>query len=263
MLLKNTKMTELLKLLFLETTIQGERVVGPDFRKEKISINIEGKTLISSVCVLGEFKQTFVHDAILFHKILVDSSNTSEALKRLPSFSARMHKRAVDIFASITEDGNTDKTDVLDTLERWILWELVHRFHYGLVAVVNYTNCRKARATVVKHGEKYEIDGLSCSKQNPPDCAILDFLKGHRAEFQQILDAIDKLPIKDKDQVSMVNAGQKVLEGQDTPFGLNCKALMDIVIALEAPKECAIYTTNKKHFEPVCKALGLNLYNDS
>ena len=49
---------------------------------------------------------------------------------------------------------------------------------------------------------------------------------------------------------------EKILSKKDDPYGNNCRTLGDTIIALEAPKESLIFTTNIKDFEPICNKIG-------
>lgn len=249
-------------LIFLETTIQADRVVGTVDRKQTVANNLSGRTLISSTCVLGEFIDTFVHDAVIFRKLVADSPSTNDALKRLQVYRERTTKRAISIFASITDSGSMDKLDVLDVLDRWIDWELIDRFHQGLAAVVEGAGCAKAWASAVEDDGGYRIEGLSYTKAAPPDCRIEAFLNEHRDELQKIVAALERLSSRDVEQDRMLQTSQIVLDGLDTPFGRNCQSIKDIVIGLEAPQQSEIYTRNRIHFEPICAALSKTLHQE-
>ena len=52
-----------------------------------------------------------------------------------------------------------------------------------------------------------------------------------------------------------------ILEEPDVARGRNCTwYLGDLVIALEVPMDAIIYTTNRKHSEPICALLGKEIY---
>jgi hypothetical protein len=36
----------------------------------------------------------------------------------------------------------------------------------------------------------------------------------------------------------------------------NCRSLGDLIITLKCPPDAALWTTNVRHFEPLCKAFG-------
>ena len=41
----------------------------------------------------------------------------------------------------------------------------------------------------------------------------------------------------------------------------NCWSMGDLIIALECPPDAALWTTNRKHFEPLCQVLGRTLFD--
>ena len=52
-----------------------------------------------------------------------------------------------------------------------------------------------------------------------------------------------------------------MVTGSERPFGKNCYALADTIIALEAPHDASIYTTNERHFQPLAEAIGKKLFS--
>ncbi len=247
--------------LFLETTVQAERILGTRTKKEAVKRNTAGKTLVSSKTVLGEFINTFVHTAVVFHNLLVDSPNTAEALQRLESYQERKAKRAMKLLGTVAKERGWDKEDVLDHLDMFVEWGLVHMFEHGLAAIVVGTDCAKARARPIKRDSAYAlpIPGLSCQKNAPPECSAGAFLSTHR---EALLDVVANLDPKDDEQRRMIETGPRVADGTENPFGQTCMNLKDIIIALEAPAESAVYTTNIKHFAPICEALGKQLHKE-
>lgn len=60
----------------------------------------------------------------------------------------------------------------------------------------------------------------------------------------------------------MADLCAQILADPDIARGRNCTwYLGDLVIALETPADAAFYTTNLRHFAPLCKLLGKQLYH--
>jgi hypothetical protein len=247
--------------LFLETTIHGERVFGARHRKEAIRANVVGKAIGSSTCVLGEFIGTFVKDAAVFRNLLVDSPSTDEAIKRAQNYpyTSRQTARMMYVLAEMAKDAGYEKDDLLDHLEILIEWGLVDRFFEGLIFLSVATGCTKAQAHFVKNEETqvYRPEGLSCSKSQPPQCSIESFLSGNRELLQRIVAGVNNPDLNE-----MLGVARSLLDSADVPFGRNCQKLKDVLIALESPSDCQIYTTNLRHFEPICAALEKTIYKE-
>jgi hypothetical protein len=249
------------KSIFLETTIQADRILGTKKRKETVIKNLKDKSLLSSRTVLGEFINTFIHDAAVYYNLIVDSPNAEEALKRLPHIRQRVTNRRIAIFASVAEESGWDRLDILDKLEQWIEWGLIKRFNQG-IALLSGTNCRKTEATPIKDGDQYiiPIPGLSCTKTPTRACNIEAFIDINKKEFSKIIERLENLVTKDNDQNNAIGEGKKVLAEEEKPFGQTCQTLKDVIIAIEAPENSCIYTSNITHFRPICEALQKDLY---
>jgi len=239
-------------------------VLGSEKRQKIVLANLDGKALVSSKTVLGEFIDTFVHDAVLFYNLVVDSPSIPEALKRLPNYRDRLTKRCIMIFANVAEEWGYVKEDFLDRLEVWIDWMLTYRFSQGLILLVEGTNCAKARANPMKENDRYvtPIPSLTCSQESPPECSVEAFIAAHKGDLINIIEKLRDLEQKDDNQKQMIAIGSRVANGEKKPIGRACQCLKDIIIALEAPGEGAIYTTNIKHFKPICAAIGKQLYKE-
>src|SRR3989338_9320470 len=107
-------------ILFLETTIQGERIFGEIARKNQIQRNLNGKKVCSSTFVLNQFQNTFLSSAIDYYNLLVDSENPHTALRRSTKYRERIHKRITQIFATLCDEVENDNDAALERLETWI-----------------------------------------------------------------------------------------------------------------------------------------------
>jgi len=91
-------------------------------------------------------------------------------------------------------------------------------------------------------------------------CDIADFVSRHRKELGTIASFLasseDASLVKMRETVNKVLADAAQARGRK-----NCWALGDVLIAVCAPSEAPIYTTNRQHFEPICEALGKTLFD--
>ena len=112
-------------VVFLETTIQIDRVIGTQDRRNSIRYNIEHRRVCTSGHVLGEFNKTLIRDAVTFRDLLVSSPNFGEAVKRLQRYDRRF-PRTVDLLATLGFDG--EKQTALERLENFIEWQAHDHF---------------------------------------------------------------------------------------------------------------------------------------
>ena len=150
--------------------------------------------------------------------------------------------------------------DALARLERYIDWQLLDRFHDGLSEVVNKSECGQARWTPPRTGETYDISGLTCRRDNPLGCRVDHFLGEHRSYLENVVRSLRQVAGQDEDLDKACETIEKVVTGSERPFGKNCYALADTIVALEAPHDAPIYTTNERHFRPLVQAIGKTLF---
>ena len=241
--------------LFLETTAQVARTLGSYREREKHLSVCGGCKLLSSTYVLGEFKKTFLHDAVIFHTILIDSESTSEALGRAQRYPGRKTNRMYTLFARLAEDNNMEREAVLAKLEMLIEWQLENRFRHGLTDVLDKTHCTRAAWTTAKTDGVYGLQ-MSCAKAAPPECGIVAFWDEHREYLERIVAVLQDYDVEDADERDKgVEECIGVLSGGQ-PEGRTCEALADAIMAIECPEDAQLQTTNAKHFGVLCEAMG-------
>lgn len=242
--------------MFLDTTVQADRVTAALPTRGAIAKALENCRLLTSTYVMGEFKQTFLHDAVLFHKLLTDSRTTAEALNRLERYKERPAKRMVRVFARIMEEGpedkpSMDKPSMLSRLVRMVEWQLVDNFLFNIDRVLDGTGCARARVQPVRCNGTYNFP-VRCRKADPPRCGVADYIAAHK---RQLLAVAEHLVTDDADLQRLLRSVGSVLEG-GSPRGNTCKSISDLLIALEVPKDAVLATTNTRHFAPLAQVLG-------
>ena len=238
-------------MLFLETTVQAGRITFAHETRKAIGRTIDGYKLLSSTYVMGEFKQTFLHDAVFLHKLVSDSSSPQVALNRAERYQNRTKDRMLRIFVQITEGHLADKRYVLSVLERYIEWQFIDRFMKDLHSIVNQTGCERAGVQPVKAGGVYDFP-IKCQKASPPNCQIQEFLATHKKKLKLVIDGVSLLDEESQEKLESLRA---ILAG-GLPFGNTCKDIADLIIALEVPEGAALATTNTRHFAPLAQILG-------
>lgn len=241
--------------IFLETTIQADRNFSHRTIRKEISEKLSGKELISSTYVLGELVSNFLRNSIAFYNLLVESETTNEALARFGErfFSARQFSRVMKVFASITEDGNMRKQEVLDRLDLLIEDTMLDRYLDDLKEIINQTKCARASARPYKEDGLWRIN-IKCRKKPKPGCLIEEFLKVNKKTFAELES------IGDKHLENCIGTIKNINQGKDIPYGTSCWDIGDAIICHESPADSPIYTTNLKDFKPICKLLGKNLF---
>lgn len=243
--------------LFLETTVQIDRVIGTDARRRAIRASTRNRPLCTSGHVLGEFNRTLIRDAIIFRDLLRTSPDVGDAVKRLPSFIPRRTKRTVDLLASLGFDN--DKQLTLERLEMFIEWRGHDHFWDSIADHTSEVGCVLQSWTSEPDGNgDYDLDGLKCLKNRPPSCKVMPFIERNREALESLV-ASGKQSNRDN-VVSAANAFEGILAGDDVPYGekSNCYRISDTLIALEAPDEAEIYSTDGD-VKIICEILGKDL----
>lgn len=266
--------------LYIETTAAAGRIFGLQQTQAALQKIFGSAQLISSGFVWGEFRRTFVKDAIVCHNVflnaMVRKQSFGEALKRLRDydkirFRPRALDRVWDIIGTISDPPLKSVDDAVDRLEKYIRYDLkVLFFHRLEPLLVDLSDCKMTAVDALKtelpgHTGYYIFDlPSSCSMAKPPACQIVAFWQHHRAELEKI--ALMHIPAAGDKQLIQeltyfkTNAAellQTLDEKPSTAFGRRCHSfLADVVIVLEAPESAQIVTSNEAHYAPICAALG-------
>ncbi len=207
--------------------------------------------------MLGEFNRTLIRDAIIFRDLLRTSPNVGDAVKRLPNFISRRSKRTVDLLATLGFDG--DKQLTLERLEMFVEWRGHDHFWDLIESYVNEVCCvlQSWKPDLDGSGD-YDLDGLKCLKNDPPSCKVMPFIERNREALENLVASAKQ---SDRSNVvSAANAFEDILAGEDVPYGerSNCYRISDILIALEAPDEAEICSTDAD-VRVICEILGKDL----
>lgn len=250
------------KALFLETTIQVERVIGTLERRQTIRHNIDGCSLCTSGHVLAEYNRTLIRDAITFRDILRTSPSVGEAVLRSTKYSrTRKFPRMISLLAHLGIDNNKQHT--LERLEDFIEWRALDHFWESIdqECSVDEVRCahREWQAEQQETGA-YDIDGLRCLKASPPICGVADFIKINRTALEQFASAARSCSRSNVHEAAKLF--DAILNGTESPFGMqNCYTISDTLIVLEAPSEAEVYSTDGD-VHAICEILGKSQYTE-
>jgi hypothetical protein len=145
----------------------------------------------------------------------------------------------------------------LRTLRVYIEYGLVNRFMLGVDELLDTTACGLARERPAPLGEAYRLR-TQCTRP-VKECDLAERLAEHQSEMRVLADGLKDHPEPALARMSTLCA--RILEDPDVARGRNCTwYLGDLVIAQELPADAALYTTNHRHFEPLCALLGKQMY---
>jgi len=130
----------------------------------------------------------------------------------------------------------------------------------NITKLTNATDCDLAKYPLIQGADGYYKLTTTCNK-NRVRCQLPAFLQKNAHRLQQIEQFIKQHAAEEYqellEKLAQVTTDFSKAKGQRT-----CWKLGDIIIALEAPKDALIYTTDKD-FETICKAkLGKKLYQE-
>jgi len=253
--------------IFIETSIQIERILGRRARKEQIQAVLESAKVSTSSYVWMEFRRTALQAMAYLLTIIRQMQQEGEAdiffselMKRVASgtaigYSQRVLQRVLLAYGYILETfpySPVRATTLIDYLEFNIEYLIPARFFQRIDEFITNIDCDLVRPNI-SIGDYFQ-SRLSCNAA-AAQCSLVDFLVCHQSELI-VLEHV--LTQANPDQINpgalaalrRVNLDVTKAKGERT-----CWALSDIIIALEASDDDLIYTTDN-HFDIICAALG-------
>lgn len=237
----------------LDTTIQIDRILGSDKRKQRIKEILSGKELCSTTYVLGEYYKNIINDYITLYNIFLIENDIKQTNCRITeNIFGRSVGRMAKLFSNLIDICDYDLELIKDNLDNYLVL-LQERFLDDIDVVLNETNCNKAKAKVVYEDGIPKLESIRCSKQMK-QCEICEFWTARK----QALDLLLKSKEYPDELKKIISSG---IDNGDCFKGNNCMSLGDTVIAAEAwgKEEMSICSSNKKDFQPICDALKIKL----
>jgi len=222
---------------FLDTSTQ----ISKTWEDEKISSylnkELSQKPCYCSVYVKNEYKLKVLKEAILVHRVIVDSGTLDEALSRLDDIMKRMD-RGLDelpykVFRRLFKQYNS-KPPCLKKLEKIIESTWQNYFSGNLKKpLFNLVECKSAQDDPDKRGNFYITITSRCSS----DCKIDYFLKSQQSDLTVLSNIhnakLDKINDRNGTLKKIKTAATDILGGA-SPHGKLCKEMSDAVISIEA-----------------------------
>jgi hypothetical protein len=240
--------------LLLDTTIQIDRITGSKERKEAVEKILKDNKLYCTTYVLGEYYSNIVNDLVTLYSLFLLDKDIGETGKRITEkVFGRSQSRVSKLYANILDMCNFDVDEVEDTFQLYM--DLIQdEFYLNLEEVLNKTKCVRAERKIAYEDGRPVLSNARCRK-GEENCDICLLWKEAEQETEQILMSEEM----DEKILKILRAAK---ENSREYRGNNCKTLGDTVISLEAKKseyELRICSSNRKDFQPICEAIGLQL----
>jgi len=253
--------------IFIETSIQIERILGRIARKEQIRATLEGAKVSTSSYIWMEFRRTALQAMAYLLTIIRQMQQEgetdilfSELMRRVAAgtaigYSRRVLQRVLLAYGYILETfprSPVRATTLIDYLEFNIERVIPARFFQGIDEVIKNTDCDLVRPNVPVGN--YLTNRLSCNAATA-QCSLIDFLARHQEKLLALEHALAQAN-PDQSNPSALTALRRVNKDVTKAKGeRTCWAFGDVIIALEAPDDALIYTTDN-HFDVLCATLG-------
>lgn len=244
--------------IFIETTIQIERVTSPYARQHEIAKAFQGKQIITSTYVLSEYLRVLVKDAMILHELVKNNEHLYDVETAIATMmNKRSASRCLLIYATLHRAGIYERARLLRTLQNYIEHNFLNLFMVGVDELLDSTACGLAHERPALVDDIFQMR-TQCTRQ-VIECKLASLLTRHHDKIQLLAEGLHNH--KETALARIGNLCQRILTDPHVARGRNCTwYLGDLVIALEAPTDAAIYTTNKRHFQPLCELLGKQVY---
>ncbi len=245
--------------IFLDTTIQIERVTATRARQIEIEHALAGVQVLTSTYVLGEYLRTLVQDALVLYNLVNTTEHLYDVETRMANLlNKRSASRCLLLWASLHRSGIYERAKLLRTLRVYIDYGLANRFMAGIDELLNTTACGLAQEQPVPYGATYQLR-TQCTRR-VVECELAERLAEQPALIHILADGLQDHA--EAALARMAHLCTQILADPQVARGRNCTwYLGDLVIALEMPADALLYTTNHRHFAPICDLLGKQLYH--
>jgi len=254
--------------LFLETTIQIERVIGSRARQSALQTELADFRLVTSQYVFGEYLRTVVKDAVYLHRLVSAQTHLDDVITAIGNHPNKKEASHMTLIlgalmraGSRLEPSTAARDDLIDRLTRMIDITLVNRFHIGIESLFDDVECglAKERPTEWFGGPEPSYRLRSQCVRTVRECSLAEKMQTWVPQLEKIAEAFEQ--VSDPALARMGRLARQIIEDPILARGRNCTwYLGDLVIALELPADIPLYTTNRRHFEPILDILGKELY---
>lgn len=260
--------------LFLETTIQiGRLSASPEKNKKINKIISQFKKIITSSYVKMEFRRRYIQDLVYLYNVLIETDKFADVFLRIENLHSEYHRRKISgiitSFCNFFSDIDNDK--ISGTIGENLLQKAISYFRHEIEfayedfedkidEVIDATGCFHAKTGPAMKGEKFDNRMQRCKKTDIR-CKIVDFFIKNKEFFTQIYEKLSETEDLDDEQEKAKRILEKALKHPENMSEReSCWHCGDVIIAVESPKDAHLFTTNIKHFEPLCSVLEKGLF---
>lgn len=252
--------------VFIETSIQIACILTEKSTRERIEKGISQPDIefVTNHYVFMEDQRSLIADFAYVHWAFQQARTPGEALRLVFSSSRGYRARSLVRCGQIASLAYGEReviqlSDATALLELYLQLLLKRTFWHHVTALPDFIHCDLVAIGVNRQqGNPYSVAD-SCRKESAA-CHLPDFLAEQRSRISLLADYLARHPRAIKDQarverlLASIQADPRNALGQTT-----CWPLGDIIILLQVPDDCAIWTLDPD-FAPLAQALALNLY---
>ena len=221
---------------FLDTSAQISKTWEDEKIRSYLNKELSQKPCYCSVYVKNEYKLKILKEAILVHRVIVDSVTLDEALSRLDYIMKRIDRGPDElpykVFRRFFKEYHSRKP-FLSKLEKIIESTWLNYF-YGNIkkTLFNLVECKSAQDEPCKKENHYLPIKSRCF-----NCKIDDFLQSQQNALKILSNIDDSKLDKINDPqgtLKKIKSVSTAILGGTSPRGKPCKEMSDAVISLEA-----------------------------
>ena len=233
---------------YLDTNIIADRIIGEKDIIAKIDSVVGEMLKYCSAFVVSEHKRTFLQTLRFLWTLFKDVRDSEEVLNYIESKhwrSSQEKNRYIKIFNWIMYETQSCD-DALVRLEN-LIFEYDHFFFRDIDVLESEVDCPLSEVQISSRAEILRTP-LACSLR----CSMSDFLENQRDSIVEIEEKIRTI----RYMGLVVAVLQRVIGNPEEYDEDMCRTLADVIIVVEAPDYCSICSSNIKHIDPICTALG-------
>jgi len=206
---------------------------------------------------LAEYKATLLRAAVDMYNCVAASYDVVDAIGRWDKYQGGRYKRGANLLLRAICSSVGNKESVLTRLEEFIDVTLPLVIEEMVDELIDPTECSSAFVEPRFYQGAYELP-IDFPAAEAPN-GLRDFLVSQQKRLVQLHDA---LPTGRKYFRQLKRDLANLLSGE-LALGIRAwQRLTDVIIALEVPQDCELYTTNLNHFRVIAGGLGMKLYKE-
>ncbi|MHA1697497.1 MAG: hypothetical protein ACTSWN_01510 [Promethearchaeota archaeon] len=266
--------------ILLDTSILIDKMFGSNKQRAYIGNKLDNNDIFITYICLGEFKRTIISTVkIILEAILkggpIDEEKfdrlIDDRIKNVVLFSGHLGNRIIKVSDFIKKmiDSKSEKYQRLRIPLRHLLHYLVDFFNDSdkifledIHLLEDSYNCPHHSNKLEFLGDRFNCD-FTCEKSGCQP-KVLEYFRGNYSNEIKLLDKSFTAILNDWNAKDKENFGKsfELLKTNDVEYDGRshpCWSLLDLFIILETPENFIIFTSNYKHFKPICDVLGKSL----